>query len=199
MKMRETSRARNKEFVVNNNLFLNPERVSMPDIDSDFCYERRQEVIDYVVDKYGVNNVSQIITFGTMAARLCIRDVGRAMNYSYAEVDRVAKMIPTMLGITIEKALDMNPEFKAAYDTDDRVKTLIDVSRTLEGLPRHSSTHAAGVVIASKPLVEYVPLQKNEDNIVAQFDMTTLEELGLLKMDFLGLRTLTVKIGRAHV
>ena len=192
MKMRETSRARNKEFVVNNNLFLNPERVSMPDIDSDFCYERRQEVIDYVVDKYGVNNVSQIITFGTMAARLCIRDVGRAMNYSYAEVDRVAKMIPTMLGITIEKALDMNPELKAAYDTDDRVKTLIDVSRTLEGLPRHSSTHAAGVVIASKPLVEYVPLQKNEDNIVAQFDMTTLEELGLLKMDFLGLRTLTV-------
>ena len=164
----------------------------MPDIDSDFCYERRQEVIDYVVDKYGVNNVSQIITFGTMAARLCIRDVGRAMNYSYAEVDRVAKMIPTMLGITIEKALDMNPELKAAYDTDDRVKTLIDVSRTLEGLPRHSSTHAAGVVIASKPLVEYVPLQKNEDNIVAQFDMTTLEELGLLKMDFLGLRTLTV-------
>ena len=127
-----------------------------------------------------------------MAARICIRDVGRAMNYSYAEVDRVAKMIPTMLGITIEKALDMNPEFKAAYDTDDRVKTLIDVSRTLEGLPRHSSTHAAGVVIASKPLVEYVPLQKNEDNIVAQFDMTTLEELGLLKMDFLGLRTLTV-------
>lgn len=127
-----------------------------------------------------------------MAARLCIRDVGRAMNYSYAEVDRVAKMIPTMLGITIEKALDMNPELKAAYDTDDRVKTLIDVSKTLEGLPRHSSTHAAGVVIASKPLVEYVPLQKNEDNIVAQFDMTTLEELGLLKMDFLGLRTLTV-------
>lgn len=127
-----------------------------------------------------------------MAARLCIRDVGRAMNYSYAEVDRVAKMIPTMLGITIKKALDMNPELKAAYDTDDRVKTLIDVSKTLEGLPRHSSTHAAGVVIASKPLVEYVPLQKNEDNIVAQFDMTTLEELGLLKMDFLGLRTLTV-------
>ena len=127
-----------------------------------------------------------------MAARICIRDVGRAMNYSYAEVDRVAKMIPTMLGITIERALDMNPELKAAYDTDDRVKTLIDVSKTLEGLPRHSSTHAAGVVIASKPLVEYVPLQKNEDNIVAQFDMTTLEELGLLKMDFLGLRTLTV-------
>lgn len=172
--------------------FLNPERVSMPDIDSDFCYERRQEVIDYVVEKYGEDNVSQIITFGTMAARACIRDVGRAMNYSYAEVGRIAKMIPTMLGITIEKALDLNPELKAAYDSEERVKNLIDVSRDLEGLPRHSSTHAAGVVIASKPLVEYVPLQKNEEMIVTQFGMTTLEELGLLKMDFLGLRTLTV-------
>ena len=127
-----------------------------------------------------------------MAARLCLRDVGRAMNYSYAEVDRIAKMIPTMLGITIEKALDLNPELKAAYDNEDRVRTLVDVSKTLEELPRHSSTHDAGVVIASKPLVEYVPLQKNEDMIVTQFDMTTLEELGLLKMDFLGLRTLTV-------
>ncbi|MBP1890390.1 DNA polymerase-3 subunit alpha [Clostridium moniliforme] len=172
--------------------FLNPERVSMPDIDSDFCYERRQEVIDYVVEKYGADNVSQIITFGTMAARACIRDVGRAMDYSYAEVDRIAKMIPTMLGITIEKALDLNPELKTAYDTEERVKNLIDVSKDLEGLPRHSSTHAAGVVIASKPLVEYVPLQKNEEMIVTQFGMTTLEELGLLKMDFLGLRTLTV-------
>ena len=172
--------------------FLNPERVSMPDIDSDFCYERRGEVIDYVIEKYGVDNVSQIITFGTMAAKACIRDVGRAMNYSYAEVDKIAKMIPTVLGITIDKALDMNPELKQAYDNDERVKRLIDVSKDLEGLPRHSSTHAAGVVIASKPLVEYVPLQKNEDMIVAQFDMTTLEELGLLKMDFLGLRTLTV-------
>ena len=172
--------------------FLNPERVSMPDIDSDFCYERRQEVIDYVVDKYGVDNVSQIITFGTMAPRICIRDVGRAMNYSYAEVDRIAKMIPNMLGITIDKALEINPELKAAYNDEDRVKELIDVSRRLEGLPRHSSTHAAGVVIASKPLVEYVPLQRNDESIVAQFDMTTLEELGLLKMDFLGLRTLTV-------
>lgn len=172
--------------------FLNPERVSMPDIDSDFCYERRQEVIDYVVEKYGANNVSQIITFGTMAARLCIRDVGRAMNYSYAEVDRIAKMIPTMLGITIEKALGLNPELKTAYDSDDRIKALIDVSMDLEGLPRHSSTHAAGVVIASRPLVEYVPLQKNDEMIVTQFGMTTLEELGLLKMDFLGLRTLTV-------
>lgn len=172
--------------------FLNPERVSMPDIDSDFCYERRQEVIDYVVEKYGEKNVSQIITFGTMAARACIRDVGRAMNYSYAEFDRIAKMIPTMLGITIEKALELNPELKLAYDTDVRVKNLIDVSKDLEGLPRHSSTHAAGVVIASKPLVEYVPLQKNEEMIVTQFGMNTLEELGLLKMDFLGLRTLTV-------
>ena len=172
--------------------FLNHERVSMPDIDSDFCYERRQEVIDYVVEKYGVDNVSQIITFGTMAPRACIRDVGRAMNYPYAEVDKISKMIPTMLGITIDKALELNPELKNEYDTNDRVRALIDVSKDLEGLPRHSSTHAAGVVIASKPLVEYVPLQKNEEMIVTQFGMTTLEELGLLKMDFLGLRTLTV-------
>lgn len=172
--------------------FLNPERVSMPDIDSDFCYERRQEVIDYVVYKYGVDNVSQIITFGTMAPRVCIRDVGRAMNYSYSEVDVIAKMIPNMLGITIDKALEINPELKAAYDNQERVKTLIEISKNLEGIPRHSSTHAAGVVIASRPLVEYVPLQKNEEMIVTQFGMTTLEELGLLKMDFLGLRTLTV-------
>jgi DNA polymerase-3 subunit alpha len=172
--------------------FLNPERVSMPDIDSDFCYEGRQAVIDYVVDKYGASNVSQIITFGTMSARACIRDVGRAMNYSYAEVDKIAKMIPTMLGITIDKALEVNPELKAVYDDDERVKELIDVSRSLEGLPRHSSTHAAGVVIASQPLVNYVPLQKNDEMIVSQFTMGTLEELGLLKMDFLGLRTLTV-------
>ncbi len=127
-----------------------------------------------------------------MAPRVCIRDVGRAMNYSYAEVDRIAKMIPTMLGITIEKALEFNPELKLAYDTDERVKTLITVAKDLEGLPRHSSTHAAGVVIASRPLVEYVPLQKNDEMIVTQFGMGTLEELGLLKMDFLGLRTLTV-------
>ena len=172
--------------------FLNPERVSMPDIDSDFCYERRQEVIDYVVNKYGVDNVSQIITFGTMAARACIRDVGRAMNYSYAEVDRIAKMIPTMLNITIDKALELNPELKKAYEEEDRVRELIQVAKKLEGLPRHTSTHAAGVVIASEPLVNYVPLQKNEGNIVTQFTMGTLEELGLLKMDFLGLRTLTV-------
>lgn len=172
--------------------FLNPERVSMPDIDSDFCYERRGEVIDYVVEKYGVNNVSQIITFGTMAARACIRDVGRAMNYPYNEVDRIAKMIPTVLNITIDKALELNPELKDAYDDEIRTKELIDVARALEGLPRHTSTHAAGVVIASQPLVNYVPLQKNEGAIVTQFTMGTLEELGLLKMDFLGLRTLTV-------
>ncbi len=172
--------------------FLNPERVSMPDIDSDFCYERRQEVIDYVVEKYGINNVSQIITFGTMAARACIRDVGRAMNYPYSEVDRIAKMIPTMLNITIDKALELNSELNEAYENEGRTKELIDVARVLEGLPRHTSTHAAGVVIASQPLVNYVPLQKNEDNIVTQFTMGTLEELGLLKMDFLGLRTLTV-------
>lgn len=172
--------------------FLNPERVSMPDIDSDFCYERRQEVIDYVVRKYGVNNVSQIITFGTMAPRVCLRDVGRAMNYSYAEVDKIAKMVPNVLGITIDKALELNPELNNIYQSDDRIKTLIDISKKLEGIPRHSSTHAAGVVIASRPLVDYVPLQKNEEMIVTQFGMTTLEELGLLKMDFLGLRTLTV-------
>lgn len=172
--------------------FLNPERVSMPDIDSDFCYERRQEVIDYVVRKYGADNVSQIITFGTMAARGCIRDVGRAMNYSYGEVDKVAKMIPSVLNITIDKALDMNKELKDLYDGDMRIKELIDVSRSLEGLPRHTSTHAAGVVIASQPLVSYVPLQRNEEMVVTQFPMGTLEELGLLKMDFLGLRTLTV-------
>ncbi|WP_368489656.1 DNA polymerase III subunit alpha [Clostridium sp. BJN0013] len=172
--------------------FLNPERISMPDIDSDFCYERRGEVIDYVVGKYGKNNVSQIVTFGTMAARACIRDVGRAMNYPYGEVDRIAKMIPTMPNITIDKALEINPEFKEAYEEEPRTKELIDVAKALEGLPRHTSTHAAGVVIASEPLINYVPLQKNEGNIVTQFTMNTLEELGLLKMDFLGLRTLTV-------
>ncbi|MBX4258714.1 DNA polymerase III subunit alpha [Clostridium estertheticum] len=172
--------------------FLNPERVSMPDIDSDFCYERRQDVIDYVVEKYGSTNVSQIITFGTMAPRACIRDVGRAMNYSYAEVDRIAKMIPSVLNITINKALEMNAELNSLYEDDSRVEALIDIAKALEGLPRHSSTHAAGVVIASQPLVNYVPLQKNDEMIVTQFPMGTLEELGLLKMDFLGLRTLTV-------
>lgn len=174
--------------------FLNPERISMPDIDSDFCYERRQEVIDYVVEKYGEDNVSQIVTFGTMAARACIRDVGRAMKYSYVEVDKIAKMIPAVPGttITIDKALQLNQELKEIYENDHRINDLINVAIKLEGLPRHTSTHAAGVVIASHPLVNYVPLQKNQGNIVTQFTMGTLEELGLLKMDFLGLRTLTV-------
>lgn len=172
--------------------FLNPERISMPDIDSDFCYERRQEVIDYVVEKYGKDRVAQIVTFGTMAARAVIRDVGRAINYPYAEVDAIAKMIPMELNMTIDKALTMNPELKKQYEENERVKYLIDISKSLEGLPRHSSTHAAGVVISSAPVVEYVPLAKNENTIVTQFTMTTLEELGLLKMDFLGLRTLTV-------
>lgn len=172
--------------------FLNPDRVSMPDIDSDFCYERRQEVIDYVVSKYGKDRVVQIITFGTMAARAAIRDVGRALNFTYAEVDVIAKMVPFELGMTIDKAIAVNPELKRVYEGEERVRFLIDISRTLEGLPRHSSTHAAGVVIAAAPVDEFVPLAKNEDTIVTQFPMGTLEELGLLKMDFLGLRTLTV-------
>ncbi|WP_027307624.1 DNA polymerase III subunit alpha [Caloramator sp. ALD01] len=172
--------------------FLNPERVSMPDIDSDFCYERRQEVIDYVVRKYGQDRVAQIITFGTMAARAVIRDVGRALNYPYAEVDRIAKMIPMELNITIDRALELNPELRQEYENNERIRYLIDISKSLEGLPRHSSTHAAGVVIASAPLVEFVPLSKNDEAVVTQFPMTILEELGLLKMDFLGLRTLTV-------
>jgi DNA polymerase-3 subunit alpha len=145
-----------------------------------------------VVEKYGKDRVSQIVTFGTMAARAVIRDVGRGLNYPYAEVDAVAKMIPMQLNITIDKALEFNPELRKEYEENDRVKYLIDISKSLEGLPRHSSTHAAGVVISSAPLDEYVPLAKNEDTIVTQFPMTTLEELGLLKMDFLGLRTLTV-------
>ncbi|NLK21265.1 MAG: DNA polymerase III subunit alpha [Epulopiscium sp.] len=172
--------------------FLNPERVSMPDIDIDFCYERRQEVIDYVIGKYGEDRVAQIITFGTMSARAVIRDVGRAINMPYAEVDKIAKMIPTELGITIDRALEINNELRQLYESDERIRYLIDMSRRLEGLPRHSSTHAAGVVISKEPVVEYVPLNANEGVITTQFTMTTLEELGLLKMDFLGLRTLTV-------
>lgn len=172
--------------------FLNPERVSMPDIDVDFCYRRRQEVIDYVVDKYGEDRVAQIVTFGTMAAKLVIRDVGRALDMPYGEVDKVAKMVPFALGMTIDKALIANPEMKAAYDQDARIRHLLDMSKRLEGLPRHCSTHAAGVVISKKPVVEYVPLNSNDGLVTTQFTMTTLEELGLLKMDFLGLRTLTV-------
>ena len=173
--------------------FLNPERVSMPDIDVDFCFERRQEVIDYVVRKYGKDRVVQIVTFGTLAARGVIRDVGRVMDLPYAFVDSIAKMIPKELNITIAKALEMNPELKKAYETDEQVKNVIDMSKRLEGLPRHSSMHAAGVVISQEPADEYVPLSRAQDgSITTQFTMTTLEELGLLKMDFLGLRTLTV-------
>lgn len=173
--------------------FLNPERVSMPDIDIDFCYERRQEVIDYVVEKYGKDRVVQIVTFGTMAARGVIRDVGRAMDLPYNFVDSISKMIPTELGITIDKALKGNPELRKLYEENEQVRSLIDMSKRLEGLPRHTSMHAAGVVISQKSVDEYVPLSRASDgSITTQFTMTTLEELGLLKMDFLGLRTLTV-------
>lgn len=173
--------------------FLNPERVSMPDIDVDFCYERRQEVIDYVVDKYGKDRVVQIVTFGTMAARAVIKDVGRVLDLPYAMVDHIAKMVPREIGITIDKALKENPDLKNAYESDEQIRDLIDKSKRLEGLPRHASMHAAGVLISQKSVDEYVPLSTGADGaVVAQFVMTTLEELGLLKMDFLGLRTLTV-------
>ena len=173
--------------------FLNPERVTMPDIDVDFCFERRQEVIDYVVRKYGKDRVVQIVTFGTLAARGVIRDVGRVMDLPYAFVDSIAKMIPQELNITIDRALKTNPELRKTYESDEQVKYLIDMSKRLEGLPRHSSMHAAGVVISQKSVDEYVPLSRASDgSITTQFTMTTLEELGLLKMDFLGLRTLTV-------
>ena len=173
--------------------FLNPERVTMPDIDIDFCFERRSEVIDYVVEKYGKDCVTQIITFGTLLAKGVIRDVGRVMDLPYSFCDTIAKMIPNELGITIDKALVMNPELRAMYETNSEVKTLIDMSKRLEGLPRHSSMHAAGVVISQKAMDEYVPLSRASDGtLTTQFVMTTIEELGLLKMDFLGLRTLTV-------
>ncbi|NLL78738.1 MAG: DNA polymerase III subunit alpha [Clostridiales bacterium] len=173
--------------------FLNPERVSMPDIDIDFCFERRQEVIDYVGRKYGSDKVVQIVTFGTMAAKGVIRDVGRVMDLPYAYVDGIAKMIPNELNITIDRALELNPEFRKLYETDEQVHNLIDMCRRLEGLPRHTSMHAAGVVICQKPADEFVPLSRGSDgSITTQFTMTTIEELGLLKMDFLGLRTLTV-------
>ena len=173
--------------------FLNPERVSMPDIDVDFCYERRQEVIDYVVEKYGKDQVAQIVTFGTLAARGVIRDVGRVMDLPYSLCDQVSKMVPAELNITLDLALRKNPELKALYDSDEQVRKLIDMSKRLEGLPRHTSMHAAGVVISRTSIDEYVPLSRGADGtIVTQFTMTTLEELGLLKMDFLGLRTLTV-------
>ncbi len=173
--------------------FLNPERVSMPDIDIDFCFERRQEVIDYVSRKYGPEKVVQIVTFGTLAAKGVIRDVGRVMDLPYAYVDSLAKMIPNELNITIDRALQINPELRKLYESDEQVKTLIDMSKRLEGLPRHTSMHAAGVVICSRPAEELVPLSRGADgSITTQFTMTTIEELGLLKMDFLGLRTLTV-------
>lgn len=173
--------------------FLNPERVSMPDFDTDFCQERRGEVIEYVTAKYGADHVAQIATFGTMAARGAIRDVGRALNFSYAETDVVAKLVPTMpLHITLKEALNVSPKLKEMYDGDERVKTLIDTAMCLEGMPRNTSTHAAGVVITAEPVCSYVPLSCNDETIVTQYTMTTIEELGLLKMDFLGLRNLTV-------
>ena len=172
--------------------FLNPERVSMPDIDIDFCVNRRGEVIDYVNRKYGENHVAQIVTFGTMAARNSIRDVGRALDVSYAETDAVAKQVPTALNIKLDEALKLSKPLREFYETDEKLHELIDTARALEGMPRHASTHAAGVVITEKPLFEYVPLAKNDESVVCQFPMTTLEELGLLKMDFLGLRNLTV-------
>ena len=172
--------------------FLNPERVSMPDFDTDFCQERRGEVIDYVMRKYGKDHVAQIATFGTMAARGAIRDVGRALNFTYAETDVVAKMVPNALHITLKEALEISAEMKDRYENDDRVKMLIDTAMSLEGMPRNTSTHAAGVVITADPVDSYVPLSRNDDTIVTQYTMTTIEELGLLKMDFLGLRNLTV-------
>ncbi len=172
--------------------FLNPERISMPDFDIDFCIERRQEVIDYVIEKYGEDHVSQIITFGSLAAKQAVKDVGRALGMSYGDVDRIAKLIPFMLGITLEKALEISAELKAQYDKDPAVKKLIDLSMKLEGLPRHASTHAAGVVICEDPITDYIPLQTNDGAVTTQFAKDTVEELGLLKMDFLGLRTLTV-------
>ncbi len=172
--------------------FLNPERVSMPDFDTDFCQERRGEVIEYVMRKYGADHVAQIATFGTMAARGAIRDVGRALNFTYAETDVVAKLVPTTLHITLDEALKTSPQLKTMYDEDERVRKLIDTARSLEGMPRNTSTHAAGVVITARPVCDYVPLSRNDDTIVTQYTMTTIEELGLLKMDFLGLRNLTV-------
>lgn len=172
--------------------FLNPERISMPDIDIDFCIRRRGEVIDYVTQKYGGEHVAQIVTFGTMAARAAVRDVGRALNISYAECDAVAKQIPTALGMTLDEALRLSKPLHDYYEQNENLHNLIDTARKLEGMPRHASTHAAGVVITEKPIFEYVPLAKNDESVVCQFPMTTLEELGLLKMDFLGLRNLTV-------
>ena len=172
--------------------FLNPERVSMPDFDVDFCYERRSEVIDYVIEKYGADHVAQIVTFGTLAAKAAIRDVGRALGMPYSTVDNIAKQIPNELNITLDRALKRSAEFRELYEEDSEIRELVDMARKVEGMPRHASTHAAGVVITHDPVVSYVPLARNDESIVTEFPMTTLEELGLLKMDFLGLRTLTV-------
>lgn len=172
--------------------FLNPERVSMPDFDIDFCYERRPEVIDYVVRKYGADHVAQIVTFGTMAAKAAIRDVGRALGVPYATADSIAKLVPYELNITLDAALKKSAELREQYDSSEQVHDLIDMARKVEGMPRHASTHAAGVVITRDPVSTYVPLARNDESVVTQFTMTTLEELGLLKIDFLGLRTLTV-------
>ena len=160
----------------------------MPDFDTDFCQERRGEVIDYVMRKYGTDHVAQIATFGTMAARGAIRDVGRALNFTYAETDVVAKLVPTTPHITLDEALKTSPQLKAMYDEDERVKKLIDTARSLEGMPRNTSTHAAGVVITARPVCDYVPLSRNDDTIVTQYTMTTIEELGLLKMDVRNVR-----------
>lgn len=183
--------------------FLNPERVTMPDIDIDFCIRRRQEVIDYVSRKYGEDHVAQIVTFGTMKAKAAIRDVGRVLNMPYAEVDNIAKQVPFDLKMTLDKALTLSKGFSDLYKGDERVRRLVDLARKVEGMPRNASTHAAGVVITRKPVYEYVPLATNDDLVVTQYTMTTLEELGLLKMDFLGLRNLTilddaVKMVRQH-
>ena len=172
--------------------FLNPERVSMPDFDIDFCKDRRGEVIDYVIRKYGADHVAQIVAFGTMQARGAVRDVGRVLDIPYATVDKIAKMIPFSFDMTVDKALTMSAELRQSYQQDDTVKQIIDIARDLEGVPRHITLHAAGVVITDKPVSDYVPLAKSDDAVVTQFTMTTLEELGLLKMDFLGLRNLTV-------
>ncbi|MCD7843082.1 MAG: DNA polymerase III subunit alpha, partial [Clostridiales bacterium] len=172
--------------------FLNPERVTMPDIDMDFCYRRRGEVIDYVNRTYGNDHVAQIVTFGTMAARGVLRDVGRVLNFPYNEVDQLAKLVPSTLHITLDDALKLSKELRDKYENDERVRELIDTSRKIEGMPRHASKHAAGVVITRRPVYDYVPLARNDESIVTQYIMTTLEELGLLKMDFLGLRNLTI-------
>ena len=173
--------------------FLNPERVSLPDIDMDFCMDRRNEVINYVVDKYGKDHVAQIITFGTLGAKAAIRDVGRVLEIPYAEVDRVAKLVPNQLNITLQQALDQEPKLQELVDTDARVKELMGIARSLEGLARHASTHAAGVVISEGPLTDHVPLYKgSNDEVVTQYSMGDVEKIGLVKFDFLGLKTLTM-------